>query len=187
MKTTITAAACLALFTVPALAQERTLIDGPVESGGFGGPVIKFSEVRNQFAVLVGGRGGWILNHTFVIGAAGYGLASDIRLDSRFPGRDVEFGYGGLDLEYIYDSNSLVHFSAQALIGGGAIDLVFGGESDVVFVFEPQGNVELNMTRYFRISVGGGYRFVSDVDFAARGNADFSAPYFALTLKFGKF
>ncbi|KPK81198.1 MAG: hypothetical protein AMS25_07250 [Gemmatimonas sp. SM23_52] len=81
-----------------AAAQERTLLGRGFHSGGFGGPVVKFSEVDGDFAVFVGARGGWIINHMFVLGAGGYGLVNEI--DIGFPGpRDIEFGYGGVELE----------------------------------------------------------------------------------------
>jgi hypothetical protein len=60
-------------------AQEQTLVgNGEISNGGFGGPVIKYTQIKNEPAILVGGRGGWIINHTFVIGGGGYGLANQI-------------------------------------------------------------------------------------------------------------
>jgi hypothetical protein len=114
-----------AVVALPAAAQEQTLVGGGIESGGFGAPVVKFASAVDQFAVYAGGRGGWIINHTVVLGAGGYGLASDIRLDQRFVGRQLEFGYGGLDLEFIVLSNSLVHATFGALIGGGGVTPYF--------------------------------------------------------------
>jgi hypothetical protein len=57
------------VFTLPVLAQEATLINGEIESGGFGGPVLKVTSINGENAVLVGGRGGWIINHSFVLAA----------------------------------------------------------------------------------------------------------------------
>ncbi|MBM2841488.1 MAG: hypothetical protein HW412_2016, partial [Bacteroidetes bacterium] len=95
------------VFSVSAFAQEQTLFDiKDVEHGGYGAFVVKFCSVNNEFGVLVGGRGGWIIDHTFAIGGAGYGLANNVH--SRVAGplgeRCVNFGYGGLALEYILDS-----------------------------------------------------------------------------------
>ena len=33
--------------------------------------MVKFTEIDGEFGVLVGGRGGWIINDSFVIGAGG--------------------------------------------------------------------------------------------------------------------
>jgi len=46
------------VFTLPLLAQEATLINGEIESGGFGGPVLKVTSINGENAVMVGGRGG---------------------------------------------------------------------------------------------------------------------------------
>ncbi len=75
---------CLVAF--PAFAQEETLIKGDVESGGFGGPVVKMTSLNGQDGILVGGRGGWILNHSFIIGGGGYGLANNVR--AKVPGSE---------------------------------------------------------------------------------------------------
>jgi hypothetical protein len=161
MKRLLTIAILLALAS-PALAQERTLIRGGFASGGFGAPVVKFSQIDGEFALFVGGRGGWIINHTFVLGVGGYGLANDI--DTNGDGvRDLELGYGGLELEYINSSNNLIHFTAYLLVGGGGLSGTAGNE-EAVFVLEPALNGELNVTDYFRLHAGAGYRWVSGVN-----------------------
>ena len=33
------------------------------------GPAIRFTQIDGDFGVLVGGRGGWIINHRFVLAA----------------------------------------------------------------------------------------------------------------------
>jgi hypothetical protein len=176
----------LLAWSSPALAQEETLVGGGFHSGGFGAPVVKFSEVGDKFAVFAGGRGGWIINHTFVLGGGGYGLANDIRFSSALTGRDIEFGYGGLELEYINSSSKLVHFTVYLLVGGGGLsgNVV---QEESVFVLEPALNGELNVTSYFRLHAGGGYRWVSGVDNPGFTDSDFSAFYGQVTLKFGTF
>jgi hypothetical protein len=175
----------LIVFATPALAQEETLISpGGIESGGFGAPVVMVSQVVDNFAVFVGGRGGWIINHTFVLGAGGYGLANDV--DSSISGRGLEFGYGGLELEYINSSNKLIHFTVYALIGAGGLGGTAVAEESV-FVLQPALNGELNITRYFRVNMGAGYRWVAGVDQVGLSDSDLSAFYGQIALKFGSF
>lgn len=176
----------LLVLANPAFGQERTLVSEDFHSGGFGGPVVKFSEVADKFAVFAGGRGGWIINHTFVIGGGGYGLANDVRLSDSIVGRDIEFGYGGLELEYINSSNSLVHFTAYMLIGGGGLSGTVL-EEESVFVLEPALSAEINITKFFRLNGGVGYRWVSAVDNPGYDSSDFSALCGQLTAKFGAF
>lgn len=180
-----------------ATAQEQTLLKDGIQSGGFGGIAVKFTEVNNQFGVLVGIRGGWIINHTFVVGAGGYGLANEVESDFILDDvrYELEFGYGGLELTYINNSNRLIHFTLGALIGGGAADYrdpaddsenLFD-DGDAVFVLEPEVNLVLNIHRNIRMGAGGGYRFVTGVDAPGLENGELAGPSGHIQLKFGSF
>lgn len=168
--------------------EEDTLIRGGIDSGGFGALVFKFSGVNDQFAAFAGLRGGWIINHRFIIGGGGYGLSSEICVDEdgRCRTRQIEFGYGGFEFEYIGLWDRVAHYSLQLLIGAGGVT-VFDFESDPVFVAEPAAKLELNVTKWFRIDVGGGYRFVSGLDLGRLDSGDLSAPFGSLEFKFGNF
>jgi hypothetical protein len=181
MKRTLAIAILLATAS-PALAQERTLIGGGLESGGFGAPVFKLSDIEGQTALFVGGRGGWIINHTFVLGAGGYGLSNDIDLGLSGT-RDIELGYGGLEFEYINSSDNLIHFTVYLLVGGGGVSGP-AVEDESVFVFEPAVNGEVNFTTYLRVNAGAGYRWVTGVD---SPGTDLNAFYGQITFKFGSF
>jgi len=184
MKKHLLLIAALLAVSSPALAQEEsTLVSGEFHSGGFGAPVVKFSSAMDKFAVFAGARGGWIINHTFVLGGGGYGLANDIKLAGTVS--RIEFGYGGLELEYINSSDNLIHFTVYTLIGGGGISTDIG--DDGVFVLEPIVNAELNITTYFRINGGVGYRWVGGVDTPSLSSSDMSAVVGQLSLKFGAF
>lgn len=187
------------LIVCPLLfAQEETLLgSGEISNGGFGGPVVKFTSINKHFGVLVGGQGGWIINHTFVIGAGGYGLVNNIKTENLFLGERqlLNFGYGGLELHYIDNSNRLVHYTFSLLIGGGGIgyrhpdnwewDLDTNTKS--FFVLEPTVRIMLNVTSFFRIGLGGGYRLISGVSLDDMKDSDISGPSAEIVLKFGKF
>ena len=60
-------------------------------------------------------------------------------------------------------------------------------DSDAFFVFEPGMEIELNIVSFFRIAIGGSYRYTSDINLIGHDPdllRNFNA-YF--TLKFGKF
>jgi hypothetical protein len=197
------------LFVVGSVAysQEETLLEGEIEHGGFGGPIVKFTPIKNEFGILVGGYGGWLINHTFVIGGGGYGLVNKIRATDEaqsvyqfIGGRpvNIEMGYGGVILEYINNSSSLIHFAFNTLIGAGGVTYnerydnwqwndTHTRPNDAFFVVEPELKVELNMTSFFRINLGGSYRFVSGVNIVGLKNSDLSGPSANITFKFGKF
>ncbi len=192
----------LALAAVPSFGQERTLISGPVAHGGFGGPQLMLGQVKGETAVLMGGWGAWLINHTIIIGGGGYGLVNDLPAGQAATGEDryLKFDYGGMTLGFIFGSDRLVHLTAHSLIGPGSVGYRYhswpeeGGEEDLVqdlvFVIQPTLGVELNVTRFFRIVAGGSYRYViggddlADIDITADDLCGFGAE---LTLKFGKF
>jgi hypothetical protein len=179
-------AVVLIVAAVPFIAgaQEQTLISGEIESGGYGGPVVKLSGVNNELGLFMGGRGGWIINHSFIIGGGGYGLANDIFVSSKKLG----FGYGGLELGYVFFSDSLLHFTLHSLIGLGGVsfeDDPIG--SDEVFVLEPEATVVLNITRFFRIGAGVSYRFVTGVTATGVSDESLSGLSGLLVFKFGSF
>lgn len=199
MKTIIHFSILSLLLCSQIFAQEQTLMgSGKMSNGGFGGPVIKYTQIKNEPAVLIGGRGGWIINHTFVIGGGGYGLANQIESDYsvNFSNPYINFGYGGLELEYIIQSDQLVHFSIYTLIGAGSVNYRNNSHSswedwdynnDEFFVLEPALNVEVNITSFFRINAGANYRYISGVNYDNLANEDFSGFSGVLTLKFGSF
>ncbi len=178
--------AVLIVVAVPFIAgaQEQTLISGEIESGGYGGPVVKLSGVNNGIGLFMGGRGGWIINHSFIIGGGGYGLANDIFVSSK----KLDFGYGGLELGYVFLSDSLVHFTLHSLIGFGGVSFQDDpASSDEVFVLEPEATVVLNITRFFRIAAGVSYRFVTGVTAAGVSDVSLSGLSGLLAFKFGSF
>jgi hypothetical protein len=194
----------LVLCAVPLFAQEETLLGSEsVEHGGYGALVVKCTSVNDQFGVLVGARGGWIINHCFAIGGAGYGLVNEIpaRTTGLLGGRYLNFGYGGLDLEYIGQSNAVVHYSLHTLVGAGAVghrnaywsDVAWGLDDDwetrhkPFFVLEPGVNIDLNVTTWFRASVGASYRFIGPVSSDAASAKDLSGPSGMMTFRFGSF
>lgn len=189
---------CLFIAT-PAFAQEQVLIGDDFESGGFGGPAIKITQVNKENAVFVGARGGWIINHTFVLGGAGYGLVTRVNANTTDSlHKYIDLGYGGVDLEYVTLSDNLVHLSIELLIGGGGVTYrnvpEDNGEDfndhhtiNGFFILEPTLHANLNVTYFFRLAGGVSYRYVSGLNSTLATNNGLSGVSAVLTLKFGAF
>ncbi len=183
----------MAIDTVPKDIEDETLFRTKPRVGAFLSPTIKFSEINDQAAVLIGGSAGFILNRNFVIGGAGYGLVNEV--EGNMPERRLlQFGYGGLLLGYINRSRKLVHLSLHSLIGGGGLcwrTRYYNDWYDALFVIEPGVDVMVNVTKSFRIGLGGSYRFVYGEDYARLvagvGNEEIRGPALSLTFKFGRF
>ena len=186
------------MIAVPAFADEQTLISGDIESGGYGGIEVKFADINGEWEVLVGGRGAWIINHKFLLGGAGYGLATQGKISpqSVFPYYyyvdRFEMGYGGVMIGYVAGSDRLIHLTVETLIGGGGITPFnerYDGDfdTDVFFIAEPEVSFVANLTKMVRFGFGASYRFTSGVDYLGLDDNDISGPAINLMLKFGKF
>lgn len=185
MRTITILCLAIALNTLPAHGQTES---GGFASGGFGGPVLKFSELVDSFALFAGARGAWVANHSFTIGGGVYTLVNTIDT----PGL-VEpiskFAYAGLEVQYVALWNKPVHFTIGTLVGAGRR---FRSDEpdpdhDEVFVLEPAANIEANVASFFRIAAGAGYRYVSRVTSGDIENSDLSAFLGSLTFMFGSF
>ena len=173
-------------FCLNAQTEEMSTLfggDKEIRTGGYGAFEIKLSQIDGDLSgLLLGGRGGVIINNVFSIGGAGYGLVPTKKINCPIPGHETEKnnfwtgGYGGLFFEYINSSNSLVHFTANTLIGWGGI--TYTSHSDfsnlnniakhpvsVTWVLEPGIGVELNVFKNFRMYLGASYRYAPGFEF----------------------
>lgn len=184
-----------------------------VVHGGYGAILMNYTQIDNKDAFLAGIRGMWLINHGIGIGIGGYGFASEIKFDQHNnntydDGYSLAGGYGGLVIEPIIAAKSPVHVSFPVLIGAGGIASIqeqwspypvydneyYSEDASAYFVIEPGVEVEFNMVKFFRVAVGGYYRFTSDVDLLTWDGSqyetispDLSGLSVGLTLKFGKF
>ncbi len=136
---------------------------------GFGGPTMSYSSINKDFAFLMGGGGGIIVNNLF-IGGYGEGLSSSLDVSNEHPIRDLDFGHGGFWVGYEIFHKSLIHPVISSKIGWGSIS-GYGTEytlshyfRDNVFVVVPSISAEINFTRFFKINVGAEYRRTINVN-----------------------
>ncbi len=195
----------LALTLQQTFAQEQTLLSSSTEysNGGFGAPVIKYTSINDQSSLLVGGRGGWIINHSLIIGGGVYGLASQVSVDViegdniLKDADELRLMYGGFEVEYIFTPSKVIHVSLYTLLGMGGIsyrsdfyednDNYHMGDQTRFFVAEPAVNLEVNVTTFFHLALGASYRFTSGAEYQSISNSNISGFNGMLTFKFGKF
>jgi hypothetical protein len=183
---------CLMVPSVALAHDEETWVEGKIDHSGFGAAVLKVCDIHGETGFFFGGRGGWILNHTLVVGAGIYGLMNPIMAIGR---HELIVTFTCVEFEYVVNSPKLIHYSFYAGIGGGNVEYIdvqrpFDYDydaTDAFFIAEPGANVILNVTTFFRLAVGASYRFVSGVEKEGLRNSDFDGPSANLTLKFGKF
>ncbi len=177
------------LFSTHIFAQEsseesqdtETLVPSDFDNGFVVAFDNKLSTLDGSFANFAGLHGGWLIDHSFLIGMAGYGTTDTAR--------GLDMGYGGLLLEYFFNPNKLFNYSVRGLIGGGGAENFGnrhhgpGHDVDGFFVAEPEARVTLNVLKPFRIGFGLGYRFVG----SDSRDLGLSGPTFTFSFKFGMF
>lgn len=201
--------ATMFLISTQVFAQQTTktksLVSHKTESTGYGALSTVYSKFNGEHAAFAGAYGGWMINHKLMIGLGGYGLATNHRgvgLNAQTHQKnDWQMGYGGLMVEYTFLGNDVVHFTANTLLGGGIIKNGHGrgtipenGSDELrdidasgFYLVQPSINAEVNVTNWFRVGLGAGYRYVTGVDQQGISNSKMSAPTANLTLKFGVF
>ena len=192
----VLALSLLSVSALPVLSQTaeeapmRTLFgtEHDLHHGGWGSPTVACTRIMDQDALLVGGRGGWIIDHRLTIGLAGYGLTTAVEnkaYDSYllnegvFPQRSSRFqtGYGGLLIEPVIAYKSPVHISLPVLIGAGGCGYrtyttlpeedfdpdTWHDAVDAFFVIEPGVDLEFNLVKMVKLGLGASYRYTSDI------------------------
>ncbi len=186
---------CLLALLIPGTVQAGSIFSGHVDTSGYIQPIYKASEFMGSQESFLGARGGVTFDHKLMFGASIYTLVSDVPITTREDSlRLVKFTYGGLEIEYTFWTNSVIHPTLSTLIGIGGIkyrDPVQGSfydpDSDTVFVAEPMLALEINLTDFARLTVGGGYRLVTGVDLVELSNSDAEGWVVNLGFKLGAF
>lgn len=161
-------------------------------SGGFGGPIMEISNITGVTGVTVGGGGGAIIGEFFFGGfGQGTGHGQAVFNEERY---NISMGVGGFWLGYTPRSHKLVHPYGGFKIGWGGVHMKLNEEgdnrdsfSDRISIIQPEVGLELNVTRWFRIALTGGYRYISGIKNLPAGlnNADFSSLTGNFTFRFG--
>ena len=192
----------LICFTIQSLiAQEddfRTIQgSSEIKVSGFGGPIMSFTQIGDDFVHLLGGGGGVIINN-FFIGGYGVGKTNQIYYKNDVLKDNVMlYGHGGFWFGYTIMGNRAIHPVLHTQIGWGKITQMEKDwqsqiitpdpvSIDQVFVISPTAEIELNFSRFFRLGGGFTYSMVYNTDGPYTFN-DFAKPGFFLSLKFGYF
>jgi len=182
-------------------AQEiRTLTSSDTAKtfGGYGGPLIEFTQINNDWGALFGGKGGFIVNRKFAFGGVGMAMLNnpDFTGSTQSESLDVplqlSYATGGVFFEYFFNLESPVHVSIPLNIMGGGVTINEENtdneiESSGMFVIQPGVNLEFNVTKHFVPAVYVTYRQVLASKLENIDNKDLSGISIGLILKFGAF
>lgn len=176
----------------------QTIFSNHRSNGGYGALTISYSEIGGHDALVTGGRGAFIFDHSFAIGLGGFGFVNSF--DYNQPDFETELslagGYGGIFFEPIIAGKSPVHVSFPILVGMGGVSLFknYGYDwdyheygNDIFFVLEPAVELEFNLARFFRLAATVSYRHTSKLELFDTDENALKGFNFGMTFKFGKF
>ncbi|HVN58557.1 MAG TPA: hypothetical protein VMT63_09690 [Bacteroidales bacterium] len=180
----------------------RTLLGYNRSRGAYGAFTIGYSTIDLHDAVQMGGKIEWLVAHSFGFGFGGTGFINEYHYDAGLA-RNVFLtgGYGGLFLEPVLFPKFPVHLSFPALFGAGGISYITKGndtyhnmiqDSQAFLVAEPSVELEMNVTRHFRLAFGTSYRFITPfnvgVSEVPKIDSDALRSWsYQVTFKFGRF
>ena len=190
---------CYASYSAAQDDEFRTIFkrngDKNIKITAFGGPMMEFTSVGNDFCHMMGGGGALMIGNTFF---GGYGFGKTNSTSYKYdPNYRLNYGYGGLWMGYVIAPNAPVHLSLSGQMGWGAISKaqkfpdgnLQNIESQSVFVLTPIAEVEFNFSRLFKLGIGASYNWVTGegITNTPYTTNDLSKPAIYMSFKFGWF
>lgn len=147
-----------------------------VSHGAYGSFGLGYTQIDGQDALQFSGRVAWIVNHHLALGISGRSFFNNLNKSNSTGDYYMAGGYGGLFVEPIIAPQSPVHVTFPILFAIGGVAAKNGNvwdeqywsdnyyDTDVILVFEPGAEIEFNVVKFFRISLGASYRLTNGVD-----------------------
>jgi len=173
------------IFTTASAQREETILGerGWGLSGLWGGYTHQYTQYDNKDAFNSGGFFGFEFGKSLTLGWSHGNLRDDITLKNNEQQR-FDFKYNGGKVGYAFIPYKAIHPILNFEIGKGRVKLSGEGE-DKVLVMQPSAGFEVNVFRWFRLGVEGGYRFVQNSDLVGISTDQMSGAFGQATLKFG--
>lgn len=193
------------LIAVGAFTQEeeefRTISGGKkVKVRGFAGPMMSFTTIGDDFAFMMGGGGGVLVGNFFF---GGYGMGQTVEIVYPYPNpKDddpneiLSYGHGGFWTGYVFMPKRAIHPTIHVTTGWGSIDKENDNDppissdgkfQDDIFVISPTLELEANISRFFRTSIGVNYSYITGLQTTRLQPKDFQKPGVFVSFKFGWF
>jgi hypothetical protein len=177
----------LCFLTVALYAQREETVLGERGwglSGFWGGYKHQYTRFGDNNDVFTrGGFFGFEFGKSLYLGWGRYDLQDEFDWDGA-DGRRFDIRWNVGKLGYAFAPYKAIHPMINLDLGRGKVNLQGVGE-DRLFIIQPSAGVEINVFRWFRLGLEGGYRFVNDTDLAPLSDKDLSGVYGQASLKFG--
>lgn len=135
--------------------EKEVLFKGEVHHSGYCEMSTKSTSFDSNAANLFGYTCAWLMNDKFYFGASTHGSTGPVT------GFGSYYYQGGAILGYYFKPEKLVHVSTELFTGNAGL----AGLSPYNYtVVEPSVSLNLNLTKFAKLTVGYGYRFIDGTD-----------------------
>jgi len=138
----------------------KTLAGNNRSNGGYGAFSVGYTKINDNSTFIGGLKGGWTINHSFTLGGAIYGYYNaNSHLGGLFYS-GLGGGYAGVLLEPVVWGRHTVHLTFPMILGGGGATKFISDSYTytIHFIFVPGMELEVNITKHFRMALGVDYR-----------------------------
>ena len=186
MKSLIIIVALFISSIAPLFSQQEKTVFGKSGfriTGIWGGPAVGVGQLDNDPVVFRGGFGGIEFGKRLFLGWGGFETDNDVYIDALDNDR-FKMDYSGFMLGYTPAAHKTIHPTFMVLAGTGNAQ-IGESESDNIVVLQPTLGLELNIFRFFHLSIDGGYRLLTNVNIPEMTGQALSGPYGEIKMKFG--
>ena len=125
------------------------------------GPMLQVSQFGDGAISTLGGRINMTLFNVLLLGIGGHGkiAQSDLGIGGKAE-NDLSFYYGGVSAGIRLFPHSFIHLTNYNTFGIGGLNLKGHGKSGLVYLIEPELNLELDLLSLIRLGAGLSYRWM---------------------------
>jgi hypothetical protein len=184
IKSFVPTLAFLLLSTLLSAQREQTVLGdrGWGFSGIWGGYHHQYTRYGDLNEFNRGGFFGFEFGKSLLVGWGNYRVSNEFNWQGT-DNQPFTMRWNTFKLGYSFQSYRAIHPMLNFDFGRGRTTLA--GVNDRIFVMQPAAGVEINVFRWFRLGLEGGYRFVQGNDNRALLRSDLEGPYGQASLRFG--
>ena len=150
---------------------------------------------NNNPGIYTGGRLGLVFNRYLFVGLGAYGLSNELNFRDLVEDGDfysLSSGYGGLSIEPIIFPRQAIHLTFPLFAGVGGAEISEYNwdsfyDSDVFWMYQGGANIELNVTKWLRISGGVYYTETDNFNLLSVPKNLMEGLSYGMSLKMGRF
>jgi hypothetical protein len=180
------------IFIIAAISLAANAQKSKTAVSGYGAATAEINNMNGNANLAVGGYGGVLLNHRWLMGAAG----SNTFLKKISNGSMAFFQYNtyGLYTEYHINPQSPVHLVTGVMAGAGYLqqeqattEAKFKRVGEWHYVISPNLGLSVDITRFMRVHTRASYNFNGDPKTNALSKNDLRSVASSVSLVFGSF